>query len=185
VKVNRNKFLYQNLFFLARELITDHELHCLASKYHNRHPTFTIDIQERTCHTIILACVYYYRYIQLDLRCQCIYNDYLHKFESSWSTDNIEYKNILNEIILQLNFSSTNRSLDDQIETIIEHITKYFIQEGQQPSTIITANDSIKIIKYERSPQSRRKQFLERSISWSQPLTRQSIQNSCLIEKKV
>jgi hypothetical protein len=116
------------LSYLARELITDTELHRLTDKYHTRHPTFTIDVQERTCNTIILDCIYHYRHIEVELRCRCIYNDNLHQFESNWSTDHIEYQKVLNEIFLRLNSSLTNRSLDDQIESITEQITKYFIR---------------------------------------------------------
>lgn len=191
-----------NLFFLssylARKLITDNELQYLADKYHNRHPTFTIDIQERTCNTIILACIYHYRHIEIDLRCQCIYDDDLHRFEFNWSTDNIEYQKLLEEIFLRLNSSLINRSLDDQIESIIEQITKYFtrlkpIHEEEQQSLIITNNDPpslslpIEIIKYERSPQSRRRQLIERSLSWSQPSYKRSIDNqtnSLIVERK-
>jgi hypothetical protein len=97
-----------------------------------------------------------------------MFNDNLQKFQSSWSTDNVEYKEILQEIFLRLNFVLTYRSLDDQIETIIEQLTKYFtrlkpIQEERKLS-------SIEIIKYEQSPFSRRKENLERSASWSQSI---------------
>ena len=142
---------------LARELLTDNELQRLAAKYHHRHPTFTIDIQERTCNTIILACIYYYRAIQIDLRCQCIYNVDLRKFESTWSTDQIEYQTILDEIFI-------NRALEDQIETMIEQFTRHFTrlrhipEERRQEESVA----SFEIIKYERSPQSRRK------VSWSE-----------------
>jgi len=127
----------------------------------------------------------------VDLRCQCIYDDNLHKFESTWSTDNVEYQKILEEIFLSLKSSLINRSIDDQIESIIEQITKYFIrlkpiqEERQQQLTITTRKDStvvplpIEIVKYERSPQSRRKQYLERSLSWSQPSLTRSIRNKC------
>jgi hypothetical protein len=136
----------------------------------------------------------------VELRCQCIYDDSLHKFVSNWSTDNVEYQEVLNEIFLCLNSSLTNRSVDDQIESIIEQMTKYFTQlkpiqeeERQQYSTITTKKDSvsasspIEIVKYERSPQSRRRQFLERSLSWSQPSTTRRIHNKCnsiLVERK-
>ncbi|CAF0940327.1 unnamed protein product [Rotaria sordida] len=85
---------------VTRELITDNELRRLADKYHNRHPTLY----------------------------QSIYDDILHKFKSIWSTDDVEYKKVLENIFLRLNSSSNRRSLGDQIESIIEHITKYFIQ---------------------------------------------------------
>jgi hypothetical protein len=189
--------------YLAREIITDKELRRLTDKYHNRHPTFSIDLQERTCKTIIFACIYHYRHIEVDLRCQCIYDDILHKFQYNWSTDNVEYKKVLQEIFLRLNSSTTNRSVDDQIESIINQITKYFtqlkpIQEGeQQPqqsktiTTRITSTSSstapIEIVKYEQSPQSRRRVLLERSLSWSQPLTSYPIRNksnSILIDRK-
>jgi hypothetical protein len=92
-----------------------------------------------------------------------------------------------------------NRSLDDQIESIIEQTTKYFTQlkpilEEEHGSAIRTSENSklsssspIEIVKYERSPQSRRRQLLERSLSWSQPLTAHSIPNkvnSMLVERK-
>jgi len=135
----------------------------------------------------------------VDLRCQCIYDDNLHQFESTWSTDNVEYQKILDEIFLSLKSSLINRSFDDQIELIIEQITKYFIrlkpiqEERQEQLTITTRKDStlvplpIEIIKYERSPQSRRKQYLERSLSWSQPSITRSIRNKCnsmFVERK-
>jgi hypothetical protein len=184
--------------YLAREIITDKELRRLTDKYHNRHPTFSIDMQERTCKTIIFACIYHYRHIEIDLRCQCIYDDILHKFQSNWSTDNVEYKKFYEDIFFSLNSSSMNRSLDDQIESIIEQTTKYFTQlkpilEEEHGSAIRTSENSklssspIEIVKYERSPQSRRRQLLERSLSWSQPLTAHSIPNkvhSMLVERK-
>jgi len=136
----------------------------------------------------------------VDLRCQCIYDDNLHKFESTWSTDNVEYQKILEEIFLSLKSSLINRSFDDQIESIIEQITKYFIrlkpiqeERRQQQPTITTRKDStlvsspIEIVKYERSPLNRRKQYLERSLSCSQPSIRRSIRNKCnsmLVERK-
>ena len=184
-------------FYSARELINDNEIHRLAEKYHHRHPIFTIDIQERTCRSITLACVYYYRHIEVDLRCQCVYNDSLQKFESIWSTDHVKYQEILHEIFSRLNSSLINRSLDDQIETIIEQITKYFIrlkpiqEEEQQSSTKIPRRDStvlslpIEIIQYERSPQSRRNQCLGRSLSWSQSCTIRSIHHSNSVEESV
>lgn len=104
-------------------------------------------------------------------------------------------------MFLHRNFLLTNRSLDDQIESIIEQITKYFTrlkpiqeeerQQQQQQSMLMTSKDStsllpsIEIVKYERSPQSGRKQFLERSLSWSQPLTTQTIHDSNTIEEKI
>ena len=201
----KNKFssIIELLFFscLARAIITDKELRRLADKYHYRHPTFSIDIQERTCKTITIACVYHYRHIEIDLRCQCTYTDILHKFQSHWSTDNVEYKTMLEDIFLRLNSSSINRSLDDQIESIIEKITKYFTQlkpiledeQQQQQSVVRTRNNlllsssPIQIVKYERSPQNQRRQLLERSLSWSQPLTAHPIRNkvnSMLVERK-
>ena len=145
----------------------------------------------------MIACIHHYRHIEVNLRCQCIYDDILHKFQSSWSTDNVEYKKILDDIIVRLNSTSTNRSLDDQFELIMEQITKYFTQlkpiqeeeQVQQQTRIDSTSSSstIEIIKYERSPQSRRRQLLERSLSWSQPLTtrpNRSKFNSTLIERK-
>jgi hypothetical protein len=197
--INLMNSVFFSSSYLARELITDNELHRLANKYHYRHPTFTIDIQERTCKRIILACIYHYRHIELNLRCQCIYDDSLHKFESNWSTDNVEYRQILDGIFLSLKSSLINRSFDDQIESIIEQITKYFIrlkpiqEERQQQPIITTRKDStlvsspIEIVKYERSPLNRRKQYLERSLSCLQPSIRRSIRNKCnsmLVERK-
>jgi hypothetical protein len=136
----------------------------------------------------------------VDLRFQCIYDDILHKFQSIWSTDNVEYKKLLENIFLRLNSTSTNRSLDDQIESIIEQITKYFtqlkpIQEEEQHqltrktrmNSTSSSSSQVEIVKYERSPQSRRRVLLERSLSWSQPLvslpTRNKF-NSILVERK-
>ncbi|CAF2386089.1 unnamed protein product [Rotaria sp. Silwood2] len=189
---------YEQKFCEARELITDNELRRLADKYHNRHPTFSIDIQERTCKTIILACIYHYRHIEIDLRCQYIFDDILHKFQLSWSTDDVEYKNILENIFLHLNSLSNRRSLDDQIESIIEQLTKYFIQlkpikeEQEQSFRTIKQNSTlsslpIEIVKYSRSPQSQRRHLLDRSLSWSQSLTSSPIynkSNSLLIERQ-
>ena len=139
----------------------------------------------------------------MDLQCQCIYNDILHKFQYNWSTDNTEYKKILEEIFLRLNLSSTNRSVDDQMESIMEQLTKYFtqlkpIQEEepqQQQSTIrktrknstSSSSSPIEIVKYDQSPQRRRRVLLERSLSWSQPLTSHPIRNkpnSISVERK-
>ncbi|CAF0815122.1 unnamed protein product [Rotaria sp. Silwood1] len=190
---------YEQKFCEARELITDNELRGLANKYHNRHPTFSIDIQERSCKTIIFACIYHYRHIEIDLKCQCIYNDILHKFEYNWSTDDVEYKKILEHIFLRLNSSSNRRSLDDQIESIIEQITKYFIQlkpikkEAQEQSFITIRHSStssslpIEIVKYSQSPQSQRRNLFDRSLSWSQSLTSSPIyneSNSILVERQ-
>ncbi|UJR36304.1 hypothetical protein I4U23_029032 [Adineta vaga] len=205
---------YEKKYCEAREIITDKELRRLTDKYHVRHPTFSIDIQERTCKTIILACIYHYRHIEMELTCQCIYNDLSRKFQSIWSTDKSEYKKILDEIFINLNSRTAHRIMDDQIEEIIEQITKYFMglkpieeeeeeeeEEGedhtkQNESRIQTRKNSIsiltcspiEIVKYERSPQSRRRrQLVERSLSWSQPLTAYPIynsMNSLLVERK-
>jgi len=162
------------VFLLAREIISDNDLDYLASKYHHRHPTFTIDIQERTCQLIIFACTYHYRHIEIDLRCECIYNIYSEKFQLNWSTDNMSYKHIIDRILLHINSSATNRSIDDQIETIIERITEYFTKwktvDEELRCASISLSPSIEILQYEDSPRSRRRLYLERSLSWSQSL---------------
>lgn len=202
VKVNENKI---DVFFsipckfrryLAREIITDDELKRLANQYHHRHPTFTIDIQERTCKSIILACIYHYRHIEINLRCQCLFDNQFDRFRYDWSTDQIEYQQLLNEIFYRLHSSFIQRSLEDQIETVIDEMTKHFTRlkpVHEEQSTIIVREDksispsspSMEILKYERSPLSRRRQTLERSSSWSQPLTRRSVQNFHHYEKRV
>ncbi|CAF3486894.1 unnamed protein product [Rotaria sordida] len=155
---------------VTRELIIDNELRRLADKYNNRHPTLY----------------------------QCIYDDILHKFKSIWSTDDVEYKKVLENIFLRLNSSSNRRLLDDQIESIIEHITKYFIQlkpikeEEEQSSITIRQNSTlsslpIEIVNYSQSPQSQRRHLLNRSLSSSQSLTSSPIYNkpnSILVERQ-
>lgn len=90
---------------------------------------------------------------------------------------------MLDQICLHINSSSKYRSLDDQIETFIEKITNYFIKfkaiDNDEQSSIttrqssISLSSSIEILQYERSPQSQRRQCLERSLSWSQSVAKQ------------
>ena len=179
-----------NFFNLAREIITDDELKHLADRYHHRHPTFTIDIQERTCRTLIIACVYHYRHVEINIRCQSIYNERFNRFDYHWSTDQIEYQEILNEIFDRLHTLHANRSMDDQIETIIEDITKYFTRLkpiNEERVIVYPEKDStsIEIVQYDRSPRSRRRQCLERSLSWSQPLNRRPMLNFNRYGKRV
>jgi hypothetical protein len=42
-----------------------------------------------------------------------------------------------------------------------------------------SALSPMEIVKYERSPQSQRRQYLERSLSWSQPSTIRFIRHNC------
>lgn len=142
--------------------------------------------------TIILACIYHYRHIEINLRCQCLYNDQSNRFYYHWSTDQIEYEKLLNDILFRFHSSLLQRSLEDQIETIIDEITKYFtrlkpIHQEQQSITIIRDDESsMEILKYERSPQSQRGQSLKRSsLLSSQPVIRRSMPNFHVYEKRV
>ena len=168
---------------LAREQITDYEISHLAERYHRRHPTFSLEVQERTCKSIVLMCVFHYRHVDIDLKCQCRFNEVLHKFEKHWSTHHSPHSAVLNKILAGLDASSTYRSLTDQIETIIGQLTTYCIQlkpipegGGQQRkrSTATSSDASIPIpfefAHYNQSPEHPRQVLLRRSFSWSQPL---------------
>lgn len=168
---------------LAREQISDCEISHLAEKYHRRHPTFSLDVQERTCKSIVLVCVFHYRHVEIDLKCQCRFNDVLHKFEKHWSTHHSQYSAVLNKILSALDASSIYRSLTDQIETIIAQLTTYCMQlkpipeEGGQQRTRSTATSSdasipipFEFAHYNQSLEHPRQVLLRRSFSWSQPL---------------
>jgi hypothetical protein len=188
---------------LAREIISDNELHRLTSKYHARHPTFTLEIHERTCKTILFVCIYHYRHIEIDLKCQCIYNSVLHLFERHWSTDHSQYQHVLSKLFADLKTLSIQQTLHDDIETIIEQITIYFVRSKpkedddgsskQDRRSTATATSQVleplfvDTIPYERSWQARRRNLLERSSSWSHPLAVRSSyynSNSMLMERK-
>lgn len=175
-------FLLCLVFSLARQHISDLELRQLAQKYHRRHPTFSVDIQERTCKSILLACTYHYRHIQIDLTCQCTYNDILHKFEKQWTTHHPQYKASLNNILASLESTSTYRSLPIQIEMIIELINNYFMElktiDEQQTLarvTSVTSNRSgqlsVEYFPSEETIRQRRRSLVERSLSCSYSLS--------------
>lgn len=160
MKVKIDRSIRLNCYFLnlAREIITDDELKHLAERYHHRHPTFTIDIQERTCKTLVIACVYHYRHIEINLRCQSMYNERFNRFDYHWSTDQIEYQKFLIELFDRLH---SNRSMDDQIATIIEDLTNHFtrlkpINEERMIEKAEKDPSSIEILQYDRSPRSQR-----------------------------
>lgn len=184
---------------LAREHIPDSELRQLSEKYHRRHPTFSLDIAERTCKSVLLICNYHYRHIVIDLRCQCTYNEVLHKFEKQWTTDDPLYKSNLNKILKNLDSTLIYRSLPIQIEILINLLNNYFIQlkpieeqddvQLRRKSSNVSkdfeksARLSIENFPTENTIQYRRRSLVDRSLSWSHSFSRHSSRPHSMFEE--